>query len=449
MPRICDLPVWSPLYLVRSTQACPRCGRAAEVVGLVSERYDDTLEGSAEAEQALGPLGWLPPILLAPVDRLPPGLADAVHALAPHYRRVRSPDGAGCFANHCECGTVLGDDEVYGTGGAFDVRTGGEMEARGIEAVVLPLPRAERIACDWLKSAGIAFILQEWCRGTVGELLARLQESVKPTGRPYAVAVARVLRCLDQAELELEAWREGRDPFEDAEYPAPGPEEATSLEPWADMQVWEPLFLMTSVYRCWRCGENSPVAAVLAERWIDLIGSERQARRDPLPDAQHVVMLSGIERMSAGLELALAEAAPHIRRGRSRTAERTYYMNHCRACGAHFGDFFLGDAGGPFWAWSPDEIQAKGISLSLLDVRGMQELRCGAAACDVYVWAHEQWWRERVRRLIQRLRDRDDSEARDFAAALARAAGELACVEREIEIESARVRRAASDPVPG
>jgi hypothetical protein len=346
MPEICDLPVWSPLYLVCSTQQCPRCGRAADVAALVPERYDDTLDGSAEAAQKLGPLGWLPPILLTPVSRLSPGLADAVQALAPRYRRVRSPDGADRFANHCECGTLLGDNEVYGPGAAFDVGTYPEMRARGIEVMVLPLERAERITCAWSAPAGVAFILRDWWRDTADELLARLQTSAKPTGRPYPAAVGRALECLAQAEDDLQAWRDGRDPFQEGDYPAPGPDEATSLEPWADVQVWEPLFLMTSVYQCWKCGESSPVAAVLAERYVDLIGSERQARLDPPEETQHVVMLCNIERMSPGLEQALADAAPQIRPGRSRTASRTYYMNHCRACGIHFGDFFLGDADG-------------------------------------------------------------------------------------------------------
>ena len=402
-------------------------------------------EGSGDAEQKLGPLGWLPPVLLTSVSRLPPGLADAVQALAPGYRRVRSPEGTDRFANHCECGTLLGDDEVHGPGGAFVVGTFPEMWARGIEVMVLPLKRAERIACAWAKSAGIAFILRDWWRDTVDELLAHLQTSSKPTGRPYAAAVGRALECLAQAEDDLQACRDGREPLHDAGYPAPGPDEATSLEPWADVQVWEPLFLMTSVYQCWKCGESSPVAAVLAERYVDLIGSERQARLDPPEETQHVVMLCNIERMSPDLEHALREAAPQIRPGRSRTASRTYYMNHCRACGIHFGDFFLGDAGGPFWDWSPDEIQAKGISLTLLDVRGMQQLRCGTTACDAYVWAHEQWWRERVRRLVEKLEARGDPQSRSYATALARAVGELACVEHEVRIENTRARQTDLD----
>jgi hypothetical protein len=58
MPEDCDLPIWSPLYLVRSTHGCPHCGCTAEVAALVCERWD-TREGCAEAEQELGLVGLL------------------------------------------------------------------------------------------------------------------------------------------------------------------------------------------------------------------------------------------------------------------------------------------------------------------------------------------------------------------------------------------------------
>jgi hypothetical protein len=78
----------------------------------------------------------------------------------------------------------------------------------------------------------------------------------------------------------------------------------------------------------------------------------------------------------------------------------------------------------------------------------MQEIRWGTVACDIYVWAHELWWREQVDRLTARLAARKDPESREFATALARAVGQLAYVESEIEVERARARRTAPDPVP-
>jgi hypothetical protein len=202
---------------------------------------------------------------------------------------------------------------------------------------------------------------------------------------------------------------------------------------------------MWSKYRCWRCGEDSPVAALLAERHVDTIGGERPALIDPPPYAQHVVMLSDIERMSPELEQALAEAAPMIRLDQSRTAGKSYYMNHCRACGSRFGDYFLGEIDGPFWASSPEALDQKGIFLQLLPVEGMQLLHCGTTACSIYVWAHERWWRASVQRLAEKLTKHGGSESLAYAAALHRVIGHLDCLEIEIDLEYARLRRAEAE----
>jgi hypothetical protein len=448
VPEICDLPVWSPLYLLRSTHPCPRCGRAADVVALVAERYDDCLEDSDEAEQSLGPRGWLHSVLLTPVIRLPPVLAEAVHALAPGYTPAPTRDGARGYANHCPCGHVLPDADVYGLDGPFDMEA--TKQPRGVvEVVVVPFAEVQRVTCDFVEADGVEAVLEDWWRRTAEELLARLRDSTKPGARGYAVAVARALACLMESGRELDCLGQGVDPFAEDEHPNLGPEGLAPLELWADMQVWAPLFLMTSAYRCWRCGEDSPVAAILAERHFEVMGRDRPARENPPAHAQHVVMLCNIERMSPDLERALAEAAPMIRLDRSRTAGTTYYMNHCRACGTRFGDFFLSETDGPFWVWSPGELEQKGITLELLPVEGMQALCCGTAACNIYVWAHERWWRMSLQRLVEKLAKRGDPQAHAYAAALDRALGELACLERNIDFARMRATRVAPDERQG
>jgi hypothetical protein len=142
MLEICDLPVWNPLYLLRSTHRCPVCERNAPVVALVAARYDDCLEDPGEAEQGLRPLGWLTPVLLAPVVRLPPTVVHAVRELAPQYIRIRSATGIECYVNHCGCGHALPDTDLHGPGGAFDVQTPEEVQARGIDLHVIPLEYA-------------------------------------------------------------------------------------------------------------------------------------------------------------------------------------------------------------------------------------------------------------------------------------------------------------------
>lgn len=440
-PEICDLPIWSPLYVLRSTHRCPRCSHDTDVVALVADRYDDCLEDSDEVERSLGPRGWLHPILLSPVVKLPSTLAAAVRAVAPGYTPAPSPHGVQYLANHCRCGCILPDADLYGPKGPFHV----ESLPTQVAIDVIPFPQVQRITCDFAEEPGIAVILDGWWRATADEVLDRLRKSTKAGSRSYAVALGRALACIEKSERRLRELRQNSDRFAENPFPDPGPEGHASLESWADVQVWDPLFLMWSKYRCWRCGEDSPVAALLAERHVDTIGGERPALIDPPPYAQHVVRLSGIERMSPELEQALAEAAPLIRRNRSRMAGKSYYMNHCHACGSHFGDYFLAEIDGPFWAASPEALDEKGIFLQLLPVEGMQLLHAGTGAGSIYVWAHERWWRASVQRLVQKLTNHGGSESVAYAAALQRVIGHLDCLEINIDHEYARLRRVESE----
>jgi hypothetical protein len=285
------------------------------------------------------------------------------------------------------------------------------------------------VTCDFSEPDGITLIVDQWWRSTVSALLARLQESVKPGARPYSVALERALSCLHQDEGILEAYRQGRNPFDEHPEPPETEPDTPSIEPWANVQVWDPVFLITSIHKCPRCGEATPVGALLAQRYLDLAENGRHPRRTPPSQAQHVVLLYNIERMSADLECAVARVAPQIRPRRPPAAAGIRYQNHCRACGTCFADNSLGKAEGPFWAWSREELQSKGISVALLPVDGMGSLRCGYVASDIYVWAHELWWIGVVRRLIAKLGIRGDPQSRSYSTALERAMGESAYVE--------------------
>lgn len=190
MTELCDLPVWSPLYLVRAECQCPQCQEITDVVALVAERYDDCLESTPEAEQALGPLGWLHVVLLTPVVDLPPHLTGAVHEVAPRFTRVRLTAGIERFVNHCQCGNVLTDVEVYGPGGPFDVNSISAMGERRVSVTVILWPGVHHVRCDFTLPDGIEFIHREWWRSTAAALLARLRESMKPGADGYAAAVA-------------------------------------------------------------------------------------------------------------------------------------------------------------------------------------------------------------------------------------------------------------------
>jgi hypothetical protein len=154
------------------------------------------------------------------------------------------------------------------------------------------------------------------------------------------------------------------------------------------------------------------------------------------------VLLSTIEWMPPEIEHALRGAAPGIRRDHSKTAQMSYFMNHCRACGARFGDFFLTEVDGPFWAISPEEFDRKRISFTVLPIRGTFGLRCGAIASDVLVWIHDHWCHRLLESLQRRLERRQDDESRSFAVAIEHLMGELAYVFEEIDVARTRVSQA-------
>lgn len=343
--------------------------------------------------------------------------------------------------NHCRCGASLPDQMLYVQGGPFDVHTAEGIATRAISLTVLPCRGLRRIVCDLLACDGIEFIHHRWWRDTVAELHARLLASRKPGAHAYAVAVARALACLRQAEKDLESWKLGIDPHllppesgETKPQAGSGRDSLVTAGPHPDFQAWDPFYVIRSTYKCWRCGHISAVASLVVERWVDLSEERPCALRDSPPDyTQWVVLLGNIELLSEELEDAVRQYAPDFRRDFSRTIKTSYFMNHCGACDARFGDFFLGDVGGPFWATTPEEMEAKGIEITPLPPMGIQLLRANAAAGGTIDRSHEHWWKEKVWRLSTTLQVREDPGLRACGVALERAMGELSYIERRIQ----------------
>lgn len=68
-------------------------------------------------------------------------------------------------------------------------------------------------------------------------------------------------------------------------------------------------------------------------------------------------------RETSSLPLPLANivktrTADRMRPDYSRTADKSYWMNHCEYCGAKQGDFFVHGANGPFWPNNESEMKA-------------------------------------------------------------------------------------------
>ena len=68
------------------------------------------------------------------------------------------------------------------------------------------------------------------------------------------------------------------------------------------------------------------------------------------------ILLDSVEQMPPALSQHLLKACPHYKRDYSKTANLTYYMNHCAHCGSSFGDFYLhNEPGGTFCPTEKEE----------------------------------------------------------------------------------------------
>jgi hypothetical protein len=439
MREIFEIPLWPPLYVYRARHRCEQCGQDTDVIAIVAERYDEYYEGDPQlSEEETGPPGALTVVLVTPVVELPPPMLEAVRTIHPAYRRARMNDGTEGYANECACGAVIDDDQILAPGGALDMGAAGGVAERFVEVVVVRFPEVGIVRCNLREREAIELIHETWWRGVLDMLLQRLRASAKPNAAEHGAALARCIALLDQAREDLECWKKGEEPRLPPP-PSDTEEEDDDAETEADFLAWEPLYLLRSEYACWRCSAVSPVFAIVAERyrdpWDDWTG-------DAAPhELKHVVRLSDIAQMSPELERVMSRVAPQIRIDFSKAAGVSYWMNHCAACGARFGDFFLGEVDGPFWATTPEEFEKKAIRFTVLPVAGPQRLRCGVTESGALEWMHDHWCRQLLSRLQGKLEHRGDAESSAFAAALERLDGEMVYLDERIELESARVYR--------
>jgi hypothetical protein len=198
-----------------------------------------------------------------------------------------------------------------------------------------------------------------------------------------------------------------------------------SIQP--TLEAWDPFYIVRSTYPCWRCKRAAPVIAIMIERSCGLgedPGEEPQVWEPPL-GCQYPEFLTNIQLLSPELLAQVQAVEPGFRLDRSR-AGGEYYMNHCKWCGAHFGDFFLHqEVDGPFDIYAIDEIEAKGITVQALPALGAQKLACGLVGSDATYWIHGTWWRAKVHELAEKLSSSTKPDARDYAVALQRVLAEF------------------------
>lgn len=113
---------YAPLYLVKSSEGCWKCGQSAEVYCLASEGFES---GGYFHEDFFVTYGSL--------ETVPASLRQHFMANCPSYREDYSKTAGGRYCmNHCSCGAKLGDFYLHNEpGGAFFPTS--ETVARDIE----------------------------------------------------------------------------------------------------------------------------------------------------------------------------------------------------------------------------------------------------------------------------------------------------------------------------
>ena len=133
-----------PLYMLRSAEHCPGCGKGIHVYALGCAAFTDAGEnGAIEQFHFLHNIEWLEEGVLALIRRRCPGLR--YDAAAPGERP--------CLVNHCDCGAILDDGLLHGdVGAAFFPDTPEGFSKLGLFR--LPVEEPVAIACCWAIGGG-------------------------------------------------------------------------------------------------------------------------------------------------------------------------------------------------------------------------------------------------------------------------------------------------------
>lgn len=100
------------------------------------------------------------------------------------------------------------------------------------------------------------------------------------------------------------------------------------------------------------------------------------------PEAGDAAILHGIEDLDDRVAAHMRAAAPWLKPARSETAEATYWVNHCQACCALQGDFFVMGVNGPFFP----QFRAEADGLELIPGRGPLTANSSASLSEWMDW---------------------------------------------------------------
>ncbi|MDO8903226.1 hypothetical protein [Hydrogenophaga sp.] len=111
------------------------------------------------------------------------------------------------------------------------------------------------------------------------------------------------------------------------------------------LTIHAPIDLVMAETQCWNCKASTPVSSLRAH-----------AVTGPEGNSVEGVRITNAADLPADLKQAIHAVNPNFRKGFSRTAEQTYFANHCSHCGALQGDFYMYmEPDGPFFAGTVPE----------------------------------------------------------------------------------------------
>jgi hypothetical protein len=119
------------------------------------------------------------------------------------------------------------------------------------------------------------------------------------------------------------------------------------------------VYLLRADGTCYACKRSTPMFGLMALPPLSQEADDSKVDEDDC-------MLREVVDMPVGLEDSLQQIAGEAYRPDfSRTADLTYWMNHCEHCDATQGDFFVHGPNGPFWP--NDEAQMDAIHATRLE----------------------------------------------------------------------------------
>lgn len=121
------------------------------------------------------------------------------------------------------------------------------------------------------------------------------------------------------------------------------------------LTIGPPVYLVVAQTACWKCDRVTPVVTLGTERIREEIPDPFSLDDEGAPE---FFILSNIVALSDTLLAFIHEYCPRYRRTYSRTAQASYFMNHCFRCDASMGDWFMHDEpGGAFFPEGKRDIR--------------------------------------------------------------------------------------------